>query len=118
MTAPQSKLESRLAQVRERLSRATPGPWRCEHSHQGAIVWAGDYEVTSSIWDPNTIVYADGELIASAPTDLSFLLRVVDEYERALIKYAFANDIKGCLHPADLAREALAEAERLAGGGD
>lgn len=92
--------ERRLAEIRERLAAATPGPWELYATERNVIAitkgrmrsgyrreivhWSGfDY---SNIDDPGQ-VRANAALIAHAPSDLAYLLdeiaRLIRELEAA-----------------------------------
>lgn len=90
-TTNNAEQTEREAQIRERLSKATPGPW--EHRldsnykkepHAGSI-WqdAGGYWL-AKIEDDGPNDLADAELIANAPADLQFLLSELSSVRSAL----------------------------------
>lgn len=73
---------TKLEQIAARLAAATPGPWSWGHiaNDQGGldpalVAGGGVFFEANGLRNPN--VLADAELIANAPTDLAFLLRLV-----------------------------------------
>ena len=111
-------LEQRLSDIEARLKAATPGPWRCnkdfyagEHAYIDTPAKAHVAHVQYSVGGR----YAEAELIAAAPADLSFLLAALkvarEKFEE--IRWSWANDAgRQC---DNIAYEALAEIEQLAG---
>jgi uncharacterized protein (DUF1684 family) len=86
-------LADRLSAIRERLAEATTGPWR-EGYDDGSGMFDAD-ENESCITDGNASVAhmsitsrENTALIAHAPSDLTLLLAVCAEYERALRFYS------------------------------
>lgn len=94
---------SRLNEIRQRLEKATPGPWTIKH-RQNVITSDGRGATTASGLDgDNERNEANASLIANAPADLAYLLERVtalqDDLEEAL------NCAKaGFIHPDDLRR--------------
>lgn len=84
ISAPTSPLHDLLAPMRERLERATPGPWRAHDwpsfpradEYKGCVRIEGKLEITAFCFDgkPNHTAL----LIANAPTDLQRLLETVE----------------------------------------
>lgn len=83
----------RLKSIRERLSAATPGPW--EHNAGNGISVPSTAEYINIA--PTTVLcefdlgpsgYADCEFVANAPSDIAYLLALVERYEKALEFYA------------------------------
>lgn len=79
----------RLKSIRERLSAATPGPW--EHNAGNGISVPSTAEYINIA--PTTVLcefdlgpsgYADCEFVANAPSDIAYLLALVERYEKAL----------------------------------
>lgn len=118
-----------LKEVKERLAKATPGPW----------VFANDsYEPTNKLWarfllgkDEAVVIAADdyhmefervdAEFIAHARTDLETAIAVIERYEAALVEM-HANQCglsirmdRPCdqMWYQDMIEEALADASRL-----
>ena len=91
---------SRLDEIRQRLSAATPGPWAATTWLNTSGGWAavgplhdtdGDPDDASCVYDgcePNCqhdkAAQADAALIASAPADLTWLLGEVERLTAAL----------------------------------
>lgn len=77
-----------LDQIKKRLEAATPGPW-----HIGHVSQVGDGEESADIDGPNgeeiahVFQRADQSLIASAPTDIYKLIRIVEVQQEALKAY-------------------------------
>jgi hypothetical protein len=96
-------MTDRISEIENRLSEATPGPWECDYQAPfgigGAVV--SMHQVTTKSWHqthPNEQIckqphmnkenknrmFANGRLIADAPSDLRFLLDRVAKLETAL----------------------------------
>ena len=86
--------ERRLVEIRERVAKATPGPWRRDRwdDPEVQVVAAGNEVVTwhrAHVRQNDTRVVPNHELIAHAPEDLSWLLDQLkerDEHRRILIE--------------------------------
>ena len=73
-----NKLTTYLTEVRARLERATPGPWRNE-PHDGPqqrILHSDSFAFVALTSQSND--KANAELIAHAPTDIAALLRALE----------------------------------------
>ncbi len=90
-------LTERLNQIHDRLSLATPGPWKHDSGNMEVETLKGRFVVCELTSDytgdmngrmPGIDYYNDGEFIASAPTDLALLLRIVELYEKVVSEYA------------------------------
>lgn len=109
-------ISSFKAEVRARLSAATPGPWSV-NQYLGFDVWDFAQRTRVAKCDPRedylpgkTSCWANSDLIANAPTDLARLLAMVEVYEAALEYYAKdTNWIHGCTPKT--AMKALASAD-------
>lgn len=82
-------LSSFLNEVRERLEKATPGPWKRDltSSVSMQVVAHGNDVVAYHSRHPRQVderVVPNYELIAHAPTDLTLLLKIVEEQRKAL----------------------------------
>lgn len=116
-------LEKLLAEIRERLAKATPGPWRASPTRAMGEVWAQFYAGDKPLLQMRTDfmdtpdISPDETLIAYAPTDLERLLRIVDVQREALMslktKLTWQKDTIEVCPAADAA---LDEAERIARG--
>lgn len=87
---------TRIDEIRERLDKATPGPWEADGSSI-AQHWSrpGPWEeVVSTEVDCMAYCYggsaqgviheSDADLIANAPADLAWCIEYIDELERVL----------------------------------
>lgn len=91
----------RLKSIRERLSAATPGPWRmgslssynAATGEPEAFVYRLDSKDERETYHNRICVRghedamdcdADAEFIANAPSDIGYLLALVERYEKAL----------------------------------
>lgn len=142
-------ISSFKAEVRARLSAATPGPWvphgwrgscHLNHYHDGHSCkydytpsnHEGSHHTISMANKPQSVVItteeygalslANATLIANSPTDLTRLLAIVECYEAALKELARPVELNDSIlfRPTDdmaTAGEALASADKLAGGG-
>lgn len=79
--------EQRIAEIKERLAKATPGPWtRVERSNYGREPHAGSIasgalsvaNLIAKIEDDGQNVEADADLLAHSPDDIAFLLGQLD----------------------------------------
>lgn len=116
--------QSLIAEVRARLEKASPGPWKISarqgsgymasirtsvpFSKEVAFVTSNCGTTGGSLCDP------DAQLIAHAPTDLARLLEIVECYEAALRDIECNRASTGY---AKHAARALQAAEKIAGGG-
>lgn len=88
-----SEAQDRIEQIRERLAKATPGPWKTEVDEIGLCecpLCNGDGEVeyadiNGNGWVALAQTYGIGDMIehnadfiANAPTDIAFLLELVE----------------------------------------
>jgi len=97
----------RISAIRERLAKATPGPWVNRprgivqsQSVKRIIFW--DDEPNQG--DKTEDIQPSYELIAHAPTDLAYLLSIIDVYAEALgkVNHAVANAWEWqCADPED-----------------
>lgn len=82
----------RLKSIRERLRAATPGPWnieRVDHEDQITFEIGTDAGFFAKIYESDFIENGRNakptcELIANAPSDIAYLLALVERYEKAL----------------------------------
>jgi hypothetical protein len=65
---------SKLAEIRERLKNATPGPWTYEENEGGI-----GYVVNATRDVCEDPLPQDGRFIANAPTDISYLLTALEQ---------------------------------------
>jgi len=86
MTAiPAASTDPRIDEIRERLDKATPGPWHL-HSQEGGDI----HDITGRVDDEHgVIIYAecessDADLIANAPADLAWCLRKIERLSAKL----------------------------------
>lgn len=108
-----------LAQVRERLAKATPGPWRAVRNNAMGETWfniftRGDEQVLAMIGDCADKVKEDpnATLIAHAPTDISKALALIEVMREALEQSCICGEfsyINGVTCPACKARAKCAE---------
>lgn len=85
---------SRLDEIRERLNKATPGPWQWdfENNHLESTTAFDEFEAPDGrkLRSPMLIAwqrfetYADEDLIAHAPTDLRYLLEQIEKQTQLL----------------------------------
>ena len=74
--------DARIREIRERLSRATPGPWRVRpdigsiHGPDGKAIQTGGEHFTGE--EP----WANAHLVANTPSDLEYLLDLLAERDR------------------------------------
>lgn len=85
--------EKRVADIRERLAKRTPGSWLIEEvppegAYNGGynVVTADGYLVANDTFCAAIDQYHDAALIANAPDDLSWLLSLVEELGAAQIE--------------------------------
>lgn len=121
--------EQFLAEVKERLEKATPGKWesRCIQKQIYPGHWAlygggTDAVFIDDPWDwtqkdrPEIKqVCADADLIANAPTDLARLVKMVEMLHEYMAMIASA-EVLGQVK-SELAQEALILCDRIAGAG-
>ena len=108
------KLNEFLTQVRQRLEKATPGPWEVDSvnevtSSEGDICWQ-----MSMLNDK----YENAQLIAHAPSDLAKLLKLVEIQATALQQQTAFSCTCDYWHekcPQCIAGEALEAAEKVVG---
>jgi hypothetical protein len=103
----------RIEEIKERLSKVKDVPWKRSKEYSHDYYYQG-YSVES---DGRTPQIADcieeienADLIANAPTDIHYLLSLIDRYKKALEKYADMIVLDSEDHPHDVgmvAREAL-----------
>jgi hypothetical protein len=131
-----TKLTTYLSQVKERLEKATPGPWYPLHNHGREIFYpdqvfgecgigkAGETEAFigqayRTNETQNEKLAANLRLIASAPTDIARLVRICEVMRETLDNIASDNYFEFGDYGYQLvilAQETLAEVEKLAGG--
>jgi hypothetical protein len=80
-TTVDREVQERLAAIRRRLARATPGPWRAQRS--GRIcdpegIPVAQTPTTTELAEPVRQDLVDAELIAHLPEDLAWLLALVE----------------------------------------
>lgn len=93
-------IESYLQQIKDRLAKSTPGPWRWGNGPSFVEWTLGDDSVIESgeVYGPSKhraagcLKLKDAMLIAHAPTDLSRLLEIVEIYREALERIAGRHD--------------------------
>ena len=126
-----TKLSSRIEEIKERLSKATPGPWGPYSANIPFNATVTKPAPSLSKYDDEQPTFwrcEDAVFIARAHPDLTFLLAVVEEMSQALDKADWGlneltriirdhADIDVNIDGIDVARLALDEAERLAGEG-
>ena len=99
-TSDTKAVEQRIEEIRNRLAEITPGPWEVEGGG-GACVWhlgSGDTICTVN-FDHQTGEHQPGEdqeFIASAPSDIAFLLEQLASIP-AQIKAAVQAEREACL---------------------
>ena len=86
-------MNDRIEEIRERLGKATPGPWGTKYVVNNDEDWeyteiVHDYTTRNGdVW-PNQVLACvdlnehDGDFIANAPADVAFLLAEVERLER------------------------------------
>lgn len=82
------EVKKRLDAIRARLAAATPWPWVAEHGAEGFLVTDANDMIVADLHrtedgDPHDV--ADLDLIANAPTDLAYLLALVDTLAAAVV---------------------------------
>jgi hypothetical protein len=77
---------TRIDDIRKRLEAATPGPWEMNGSGPGYILEdaTSGHAIRCEVCPPEETIPIDYEFIANAPTDIAYLLRLVEEYEAAM----------------------------------
>lgn len=95
-------LPTRLAAIRARLAKATPGPW-FQHMRD---IWAARGHIALAIETPNSADIHNAIFISHAPADLAFLL---DTLEAALRVVEAAKRVQN----SDTATEASMNGEVL-----
>lgn len=97
LTKPLKPADTRLAEIRERLAKATPGPWERDDPNTNLIAGrckAGHYDYVCTVWRddvdhaicPHGRLEAEAEanqeananLIANAPSDLDYTLSLIE----------------------------------------
>jgi hypothetical protein len=102
--------EKRVEEIRERLAKATPGPWECyeggtpgfefialrgpspfdafpgQHETFASLLWPG--HSAEELKAAEDLTLNTGKMIAAAPSDISFLLSELDRARKALKKIA------------------------------
>lgn len=113
-------LEKYLAAVRQRLEKATPGPWRAINELN--VVTSQSHPLCT-ISNPfhrqctdgeNIYVGKDALLIANTPTDLTTLIEIVETLWEALHFYSL--HVVGAPDAGDHARFVLAECDKIVSG--
>jgi len=111
-------LETRLAEIEERLAKATPGPWILDNSdpNEPLIIKTPEGLCLMQF----SFSYPNCDLAAHAPTDLARLcqaLRVAVNTIKLYSKYCDARPADACeLFGCKQSRQALAEIERVMEG--
>jgi hypothetical protein len=75
------EVQERLAAIRRRLTRATPGPWRALPSGRVSDpegIPVAQTPTTAELAEPTRQDLADANLIAHSPEDLTWLLELVE----------------------------------------
>ena len=117
---------TRLQEIRERLSKATPWPWVQTHMPGSHQIYAEPTDANfeySGEWIAECAVTTDQDFIANAPSDIQYLLDLLAERDRqvgvlrkalnhALGKFNAAIDdpdywLRACSYGAQLCRKAL-----------
>jgi len=98
-------IDQYLSEVRERVERASPGPWE----RRKMAVISDEYYIADMQRGPDYMAHADGDFIAHARQDLPRLLRIVERCREVLA--SLAEKKCGCIYcerPCDeVAKEAL-----------
>lgn len=93
----------REREIRERLAAATPGPWCIENEQSEDYIYviADARAAVAEILKPfNSAAFDDAALIANAPSDLAFLLSLLDDLRGDRARLAAANaKMEDALHP-------------------
>jgi hypothetical protein len=101
----------RIEEIKERLSKVKDVPWKrseeysSDYYYQGYSVDGGTSRIADCIEE-----IENADLIANAPTDIEYLLSLIDRYKEALEKYADMIVLDSEDHPHDVgmvARETL-----------
>jgi hypothetical protein len=91
MLTDKTPLTEYLSEIKARLEKATPGPW-----HIGHVSEIADGEFSADIDGPNgeqiaaSYFRANEPLLCNAPTDIAYLLSLVDRYRADRDSYAEA----------------------------
>jgi len=90
---------NRIDEIKERLSKATPGPWTYipDSDSDDWQLHNSEYEYIKQDDSGVPISRENGEFIANAPTDIAYLLRVAEAAEvmREALEY-YADESKWC----------------------
>lgn len=101
-----NSLTTYLTEIKQRLEKATPGPWIVQRCNDASLVteahgadvtgWLKDYPFAYIAkiggWG-YSLNYKNGELIANAPSDLARLVRVVECLMEGLEQYEGHPDV-------------------------
>ena len=69
---------TRIEEIRERLDKARPGPWRAKSEQRVVYVFAGDERLAGVGMAYDEKAVANADLIANAPADLAWCLDKLD----------------------------------------
>lgn len=121
------KLQDRLKEIKDRIERATPGPWTKgpvhlrNYSHFNLVANVRGVEILGQY--KAVSCGDDAAFIAHAPTDLAKLIKVIEVYEESLEEMmAHLCDSRSDGNPCsqmwyqDSIEEARAEAMKIMGG--
>lgn len=102
---------TRLDQIRQRLERATAGPWGQTHAPGSQQVYSESTHnpECSGEWVAECATTLDQDLIANAPTDLKLLLDVVERAIKGLEVYASQTGYYACPEDAQVALAEITE---------
>lgn len=105
-----------LAPIKERLEKATPGPWWKDNKgslpYESRVCDLMSNNIHAEVKVDFETDKANVELIANAPTDLAKLIRAVERLSEALNNYAAMN-YSGFYGGKYAAAEALKRAEEI-----
>lgn len=78
---------TRLEEIRARLKAATPGPWEWDgrvwgYDKEQEAPWLNDREGNRILWGEINAHKRDAELISHAPSDLAYLLSLLESSEK------------------------------------
>lgn len=131
-----SPLTKALGEIKERLEKSTPGPWKYEVSpycYDGQVIFQDKGTIGPLVVASHKQhAHGNGPLIAHAPSDIARLLRIVEIQQKALEFYARQEHLttywvtmpEGYSKPTttypnetgDKARQALADAAAVVAG--
>lgn len=111
---------ARLVEIRERLSKATPGPW-LYHDCKVGTARVGCYDIISAVNSEVFITISsernddDGAFIANAPTDIRDLLSEVERLQGVIAQHDLCHDLHGKVDARAFADGCAAEQRKLYG---